>query len=100
MWIQNYLSGITEVGQESSFDWSPAGEMNSSPLEKQAALAAAAEGTLQEGCSSACLGHRGGEDSARGWRQQQRRGRRSCICESFPCDKYLAYMISSGSEEG
>lgn len=49
MRIQNYLFGITEVGQESSFEWSPAEGMNSSPLEKEVALAAAAEGTCQEG---------------------------------------------------
>lgn len=49
MWIQNYLFGITEVGQESSFDWSSAEGMNSSPLEKEASLTAAAESRLQEG---------------------------------------------------
>jgi len=65
--------------------WSSAEGINSSPLEKEAALAAAAEGTLWKGYEE------GSQDKEQ--RQQQRCGRRSCICQSFPCGKYLAGRI-------
>lgn len=82
------------AGQESSFDWSSAEGMNRCPSEKEAALAAAAEGTLQEGYLPR---HPGGTGEVR---SQHRDGGSSRdvagdlnVCQSFPCGKYLVDMI-------
>lgn len=84
---QNYLFGVTEVRQVSS-----AGEMNSSPLEKEAALASSSRGHVAGGPrSSACWGHRAGKVSVQGVEVPAEMCQEIYSCLSFPCGKYLMY---------
>lgn len=99
MWIQNYLLGVTGVGQESLFEWSSAEGMNSSPLEKEAASAVAAEGTYRKATFLSVLGAPGRSGLSTGGGG---RGRDMADLSSARASrgKYLVDTIYWGCAEG